>query len=153
MEVASITCGNRWNNLSSEERARQIAEKEEETKIRYSSLSNKTSFSILKDDVGKGIGNLRRGISNTVRGITETTVGLVKEVDAVALGLGAIAIIASGMIISPVPAALSRERNIIDINKQVFALALTPRYARLAGYPLLALVGGFGIQQAAKMFK
>ena len=148
-----MTGRDRWNNLSPEEKAQQIAQKEKETKIRYSSSGNKTSLSILKDEAGKGMGNLVRGISNTGKGIFETAVGLVKEVDAVALGLGAIAIIASGMIISPVPAVLSREKNIIDINKYVFALALTPKYARFAGYPLLAFVGGFGIQQAAKMFK
>jgi len=58
-----------------------------------------------------------------------------------------------GTLISPVPAALSREKNIIDVNKEVFAFAQTPKSARFVGYPLLALAGGFGIMQAAKMFK
>lgn len=67
------TGSNPWNNLSLEERARQIAQKEEERKICYSSSGDKTSFSILKDDVGEGIGKLRRGIPNIFKGIFETT--------------------------------------------------------------------------------
>lgn len=41
---------------------------------------------------------------------------------------------------------------IVDINKQVLALAQSPRFARLVGYPLLAVAGGFGINQAVKAF-
>lgn len=153
MEAVSSIGGNRWDNLSSEERARQIAEREEKTTTQYSSSGNKKTFSILKNEAVKGIGNLRRGVVNTGKGIAETTVGLAEGADAVALGLGVIAIMTVGTLISPVPAALSREKNIIDVNKEVFAFAQTPKSARFVGYPLLALVGGFGIMQAAKMFK
>jgi len=153
MEAVSSIGRNRWDNLSSEKRARQIAEREEEARTQYSSSGNKKTFSILKDEAKKGIGNLRRGIVNTGKGIAETTVGLAEGADAIALGLGAIAIMTIGAVISPVPAALSREKNIIDIDKEVFAFAQTPKSARLVGYPLLALAGGFGIWQAAKMFK
>lgn len=70
-----------------------------------------------------------------------------------ALGLGAMAFLALSPALSIIPALASREKKYTDGFGIIYVLAQTPKYARLAGYPLLALAGSFGIQQAAKMFK
>ncbi len=141
----------KWN-LPEEERGRLIEEKEKEA--RANAVEENTTFSQLRKETKKGAGYLGRGIVKTTKGIAEIVVGTAKEVDAAALGLGAIAIMTVGELpYAVVFAVSSREKNIIDTNRELLHFAQTSKFARLAGYPLLALAGGYGIQQAAKMFK
>jgi hypothetical protein len=105
--------------------------------------NKKDTFGALVSDLKSSFLNLYHGSGDILKGSVQLVEGLALTVDVVALGLGAIAIMTiGGGIVAPAWAALSKEKNIIDTEREVGALASNSFYARLFGYPLLAISAG-----------
>ena len=130
------------SSISRERRAEeQIPEK---TEVR-------TTLSTLRKNISKGTKLTLRGAGNIFKGGYELAIGLAREVDAVALGLGALAIITVGEIaVAPARALVSKDKDITDTTREVLNWAQRRQLARAVGYPLLAMAGYSGYLQLKK---
>lgn len=102
--------------------------------------------SILKN-FPNGLRDIGRGLWHTGQGVYEITKGGIEVLDATALGLGAVAIMALGFPFATIKALIS-EKRIFDTTIEVSKVANNPTLARIAGYGLLAFGAYYSYRNA-----
>ena len=138
-----------WRNLSPKEREKQVAKIEKERK-KPTSIS--TGYEI-KDNLKTGVVNLGKGTADLTKGLIELTKGIIEETDALALGLGAVALITIGELSIAPTWAMFSEKTLGVTTKEVFKWSKNPNIARVVGYPLLAVAGGYGAWRIEQMLQ
>lgn len=113
-----------------------------ERKVGQSYKSN--TWGEIKRKLSQGIRDTKSGVIHIGKGIFEVVKGSVEVVDVAALGLGAIAILALGGVgVAPLWAMVSKEKDIAEAGREIAKLSANSKVARVFGYPLLILAGGY----------